>query len=111
MSKKNGTQVNGFKTVSTCAIHLNFTERNFKVLNDTHTKFQVNQFNTIVILRLVKRRLIFGNVRFNFKFPVAIKVVISLSTEDRQRAPSSSHFFQRHRTSPSVVPITSKEDL
>ena len=58
--EKNVPRVNGYKTVSTSAIQLKFTEHNVKVLNDTHTKNQVNRINLSMILRLMKRRLGFG---------------------------------------------------
>ena len=58
--KKNVPRVNGYKTISTRANQLKFTEHNVKVWNDTHTKNQVNQINLSEILRLMKRRLGFG---------------------------------------------------
>ena len=60
--KKNGYRVNGYKTVITSAIQLKFAEHNVKVLNDTHTKNQVNRIKISMILRLMKRRLGFGGV-------------------------------------------------
>ena len=57
---KNGYRVNGYKTVITSAIQLKFAEHNVKVLNDTHTKNQVNRIKISMILRLIKRRLGFG---------------------------------------------------
>ena len=44
-SKKNGTQVNGYKPVAIRSNHLEFGDHNVEGLCETHTKNQVNQFN------------------------------------------------------------------
>ena len=55
--KKTGTQVNGDKTVTIRSNQLNLAERNIKLLNEIHTKNQVNQLKINVILGLMKTRV------------------------------------------------------
>ena len=43
--EKNGTQINGYKTVTIYSNLLKLTEYNVKILNDSHNKNQVNRLN------------------------------------------------------------------
>ena len=80
---KNGTRVNGYRTVPISSNQLIFSERGVKSLNDRHTKNQVNQLNISVQgqviewqthtkssqsvkykcdLRLIRNRVMFGEL-------------------------------------------------
>ena len=44
------SKLQGYKTVIICSNKLKFTERNVKILNDTHTKHQVNRLSDWLII-------------------------------------------------------------
>ena len=68
MSRKNGPQVNGSKTVIFTPNSLNLCMRITKWLNDTHTKFQVNRFTNKRFMGCWSARTVLGVLWFGRRF-------------------------------------------